>query len=101
MIQFGRVEGFLEESSTGNNRYRLRVVLETSRDWRVVRDEEIALSASPADRRDLTWQVDQYTQETIGVDLAEEGWEVIGGGELPTDEPAAVIRSATYAVRRL
>jgi hypothetical protein len=54
--------------------------------------------ATPAD---LTWHADQLTQETIGADLAEQGWEVIGGGEPPAPEPGELARSASYAVRQL
>ena len=57
--------------------------------------------ATVPDTLDLAWHADQYAQETIGVDLAAAGWEAIGAGDLPTPEPNAPVRSATYAVRRL
>ena len=50
---------------------------------------------------DFAWHADQLTQETIGVDLAALGWEVIGAGELPSPVPGEIARSASYAVRRL
>lgn len=67
----------------------------------VVRSEVLD-PVRPVDSRDeLFWHADQWTQETIGVDLAEQGWEVLGASD-----PGEVVefgppRSATYIVRRL
>jgi hypothetical protein len=77
------------------------VVLETGRAIRTVREEDLPALRPIYDAHDLAWHADQYAQETIGSDLALEGWEVIGGGEIPEIEPGALARSATYAVRRL
>lgn len=102
-MQFGRVEGFvapLGESASGW--LRLTVTLETGRGRvEVIREELVAVLRPIAGPDDLAWHADQYAQETIGVQLAESGWEAIGAGELPRPEPNAPARSATYAVRRL
>jgi hypothetical protein len=101
-MRFGRVEGLAEVVEGAESEcLHLRVVLETSQGLTVVRDDFVPL-LEPADAdRSLAWQVDQYTQETIGVDLAAEGWEVIGASDLPTATEGEIARSASYAVRRL
>lgn len=64
-----------------------------------IRDEAVPVLAG--DRAgDLDWQVDQYTQETIGVTLAEDGWEVFSTSERtgnPGDGPGS---SLVYLVRQ-
>jgi hypothetical protein len=101
-MRFGRVEGFGEVvRSEVRDRLHLRVILETAQGLVVVRDDVVPLLEVPGVESPLTWQVDQYTQETIGVDLATEGWEVIGAGELPTAGAGEIARSASYAVRQL
>lgn len=67
---------------------------------RTIRDEEV--SALPGERAaDLAWQVDQYTQETIGVTLAMEGWEVFSTAEQDsTTDEARTGCSPIYLVRR-
>jgi hypothetical protein len=101
-MRFGRVEGIVEKvpAPRGAN-LRLRVFLETGQQWRTVRDEIVPLLGTSGQDEDLSWQADQYTQETIGVDLAVEGWEVIGAGEIPPPDIGEIVRSATYAVRQL
>jgi len=99
---FGRVEGTLTSEIIGSaTRYRLTVILETGQLLRVIRDEIV----SPVDTlgSDITmeWYADQLTQETIGNELATQGWEAIGGGEVPPAEPGSVARSARYAVRKV
>ncbi|MFN8591137.1 MAG: hypothetical protein U0031_06695 [Thermomicrobiales bacterium] len=83
---------------------RLTVWLDTGQRLETVRDETLAPVRPIASFADLVWHADQWTQETIGTTLAEQGWEAIGAGELPdTDasEPGALPRSAPYAVRNL
>jgi hypothetical protein len=101
-MRFGRVEGLVE--AIGNDSeiaLRLRVILESDRGITVVRDEIVPALAPIEGSASLSWQADQYTQETIGVDLAMAGWEVIGAGELPVVETGEIARSASYAVRQL
>ncbi len=102
-MQFGRVEGFVAPPDDADGgRLRLTVTLETGRGRvEVVREELVAALRPIAGADDLAWHADQYAQETIGVQLAAAGWEAIGAGDLPTPEPNAPARSATYAVRRL
>lgn len=95
---FGRVEAIAVPTLNG---IRVTVYLETGRTLQTVRDEEVALLKPVLNGNDLAWHADQYAQETIGSELALQGWEVIGGGEIPAVEDGAVARSAAYAVRRL
>ena len=74
-MQFGRVYGFV---TRGTNDLRwLTVVLDTGREVRTIRDEAIPAMLAI---NDPAWLADQLVQETIGVDLAREGWEAIGEG---------------------
>jgi hypothetical protein len=91
---FGRVEGFVR---LDGDSLELHVTLETGANLVTVREERVPRLSAEAS---FQWQADQYTQETIGTVLALEGWEVIGGGELPFDEDSTMFRSARYAVRR-
>lgn len=101
-MRFGRVEGLAEAVGQGDRAVlHLRVMLETADGVKPVRDEVVPLLSVSGGARGLSWQVDQYTQETIGVELAAEGWEVIGASDLPTATEGEVARSATYAVRQL
>jgi virulence-associated protein VagC len=102
-MRFGRVEGFVAPPDPADRGLlRLTVTLETGRGRiEVIRDESVAVLRPIAGPADLAWHADQYTQETIGVQLAEAGWEPIGQGEAPPPEPNAPARSASYAVRNL
>jgi hypothetical protein len=101
-MRFGRVEGFVTpEAGPDGLRLHLTVYLESGRSIDVVRDEWLEPVRDIEGPDDLTWHADQWTQETIGVDLAEQGWEVVGGGEVEQAAPGEVPKSATYAVRNL
>ena len=101
-MRFGRVEGVVVPVEVAGERLlRLTVYLETGERLTVVREEDLRPFRPLLGPTDLIWHADQWTQETIGVDLAEQGWEVIGAGELATPEPGELARSATYAVRKL
>jgi hypothetical protein len=95
---FGRVEAVAMRTEGG---LRVTVYLETGQALRSVRDEEVAVLRPLVTDVDLAWHADQYAQETIGNALALEGWEVIGGGDIPEVEPGSMARSASYAVRKL
>ena len=101
-MRFGRVEGVVEPVEVeGEVKLRLTVLLETGERLEIVREEVLAAMRPATTPAELAWHADQWTQETIGVDLAEEGWEVIGAGELAEPERGALARSATYAVRKV
>ena len=99
---FGRVEGVVVPVREGEEtRLKLTVYLETGRRLELVREAILTPLTPLRTRADLTWHADQWTQETIGVELAEAGWEVIAAGDPPEPQPGELARSATYAVRRL
>lgn len=103
-MRFGRVEGVVTPVETGDGLLlRLTVWLDTGRRIETVREETLSPLRPIAGFADLVWHADQWTQETIGTTLAEQGWEAIGAGELPTDdgEPGLLPRSAPYSVRNL
>ncbi len=77
----------------------LTVSLETGRTIETVREQRLAPLRTILGIDDLIWHADQWTQETIGVDLAEAGWEVVGAGPMPTPNPDRPASSAVYAVR--
>lgn len=96
-MRFGRVYGVITQCA--DDERWLTVVLETGRDVRTVRDE--AVSRLLADE-DPAWLSDQLVQETIGNELAEEGWEVVGP-DASDNEPGpvsgALAMSPTWVVR--
>lgn len=98
-MQFGRVYGFVTPRSSGD--LWLSVVLDTGREIRTVRDEAIPAALSG---EDPGWLADQLVQETIGVELAVDGWEAIGEGTMETDDAvdtSAVGSSPVWIVRRV
>ncbi len=96
-MKFGRVDGFLTVGDGGT--LHLTVNLESGREVTVVRDADVAMLKPIQNDDDLRWHVDQYTQETIAVDLAEQGWEVFAAGESPPHDESGLARSAGYLVR--
>lgn len=101
-MRFGRVEGIVVPvEDDGEARLHLTVYLEHGSRLDVVRDETVPLLRPLTTDADLLWHADQFTQETIGVDLAHQGWEPIGAGEPPIPEPGELARSASYTVRNL
>ncbi len=101
-MQFGRVDGVVVPVETPEGPgLRLIVSLETGSRLTVVREETLRPVRPLEDSAALSWHADQWTQETIGIELALEGWEVVSGGEAPDLEPGALARSASYVVRRL
>lgn len=101
-MKFGRVEGRLHWTTDGETpRLSLTVVLETATGVTVVRDEPVEPPAALPRQGDLVWLADQYTQETIAVDLAQDGWEVISGTDSSHDGGRHLPQSATYTVRKL
>jgi hypothetical protein len=93
-MKFGRVIGIVVPEG---NLLRLTVTLESGGAIRSVREALVPVLDSA---RDLDWHADQYTQETIGVELAEQGWEAIAGGDAPEPQPG-IGQSINYSVRNL
>lgn len=98
-MQFGRVYGFVTPRESGES--WLTVVLDTGREIRTVRDEAISGELM---MEDPGWLADQLVQETIGIELAQEGWEAIGEGTVEPDDTvdlSAIATSPVWIVRRL
>ena len=101
-MRFGRVVGMVVPTGVGEaDPLRLVVHLESGQGVETVRDEGLPRVRPVQGRAGLFWHADQWTQETVGVDLALRGWEPIGEGEEPADEPGSLPRSRVYAVRLL
>lgn len=102
MVDFGRVTGVVERLDDANGEVLvLTVTLETRDTVTVVRRQTLDPVRPIHGHADLVWHADQWTQETIGVDLAEQGWEVLGVSDLEADTPSGTHRSPAYSVRRL
>jgi hypothetical protein len=98
-MQFGRVEGFL--TFTRNGSLRLTVMLDTRHRVAAVRDEAVPAALR---EQDPAWLADQLVQETLGNELAEAGWEVIGEASPDNnhaDGASPTARSRCYIVRRV
>lgn len=92
-MRFGRVYGFVVP---GENTERwLTVVLDTGKEVRTIRDEVVSPNLA---MEDPGWLADQLVQETIGNELATEGWEVVGEGSDEDRDPTAVEAIATSPV---
>ena len=99
IVRFGRVYGVIMRRSPGE--LWLTVVLDTGREIRTVRDEAVPAALSG---EDPYWLADQLVQETIGVELAVEGWEAIGEGTGDAEDPVevtAVAASPVWIVRQV
>jgi|SRR3954447_23766301 hypothetical protein len=98
-MKFARVQGHGSRSDSGA--IRLVITLDNGTRSEVVRQETLPwLEFGPAG--DVAWQIDQYTQETIGSQLADLGWEAISEDTrnrgLVDD---GFVHSATYVVRQM
>lgn len=101
-MRFGRVQGHGRQVLMHNEtKVSLMVTLDTGHAASVVREEVLPwLEFGPPG--EIEWQVDQYTQETIGTVLALEGWEPFA--EDQTASPRSddgLAHSAVYTVRNL
>ena len=96
-MRFARVTGNVVANDDALD---LTVTLDTGRSVTSVRSERVPALGVGELAADLNWQADQYTQETIGNELAEQGWEAIA--EQPASERVPGIGvSSTYTVRNL
>ncbi len=98
-MQFGRVEGFLTRTQSGE--LRIIVLLNTRQRVIIVRDGAIPAALHG---NGLAWLADQLVQETVGNELAEVGWEVVGEASQEDEDlgaAAAIARSPCYVVRRV
>ncbi len=93
-MKFGRVIGIVVPQANG---LQLTVTLDSGGVVRAVREAVVpVLDATQS----LDWHADQYTQETIGVDLAADGWEAFANGDPPQTQPG-IGQSQSYTVRNL
>lgn len=91
-MRFGTVQGVLVQTPAG---WRFTVMLLIREGGSVVRDDPVPdhlVGEDPA------WLIDQLVQETLGNELAEEGWEVIA---ISDDSPVDSGQSRLYSVRNL
>lgn len=93
-MKFGRVIGIVVREG---DLLRLTVTLESGGAVTSVRDALVPVLDTG---QDLDWHADQYTQETIGVELAEQGWEAFAQGDTPVPQPG-IGQSSSYSVRNL
>lgn len=91
-MRFGTVSGVIGGSEQSG---WFTVMLHTGEDSTIVRDERIPVGLAGSDP---VWLIDQLVQETLGNELAEQGWEVIAVSEPVKDE---VTRSRNWTVRHL
>lgn len=108
MVQFARIDGVVtiveytnHEGSSVASKVQLTVTLDNGVTTRIVRTETLTPLRPIETDADLSWHADQWTQETIGVDLAGEGWEAFALGEASDSHAAGIGQSPTYIVRRL
>ncbi|MDQ3045810.1 MAG: hypothetical protein M3R06_11785 [Chloroflexota bacterium] len=103
-MRFATVHGLVVMEAVGNvEMLHLKVFLALGRGHQaeLVRDESLAPVRPVNGIADLNWHADQWTQETLGIELALAGWEPIGVEDLsPTlGGQAGIGASSTYYVR--
>ncbi|MCO5215166.1 MAG: hypothetical protein M9953_13625 [Thermomicrobiales bacterium] len=91
-MRFGTVSGVL---GIGENERWFTVMLQTRDETVVVRDDVVP---AMLEGEDSAWVIDQLVQETLGIELALEGWEVVAVSERAPDN---FMQSRTYTVRNL
>jgi hypothetical protein len=92
VAQPGGDQGFLD----------LTVTLDRGTSVETVRSASVPVLPVPEGEDMLEWQADQYTQETIANELADQGWEPIGVVADTDPRRGAVLgrSSPTYVVRQ-
>ena len=91
-MRFATVSGIIGKDSHSG---WFTVLLHIGEESIVVRDEPIPPALQDSDP---TWLIDQLVQETLGNELAEQGWEVIAVSEPVADSS---VRSRNWTVRQL
>lgn len=91
-MKFATVSGVI---GVEDDRGWFTVLLHIGADSTVIRDEDIPDELSTSDPG---WLIDQLVQETLGNELAEQGWEVIAVSEPVKD---SAVRSRNWTVRNL
>ena len=97
-MRFGKVSGYVVARDDG---LWLSVSLESGRGLKAIREQLVPVLSESTETATLDWQADQYTQETIAVDLAEQGWEAIAEEAAISEHPEGIGRSKLYTVRNL
>ena len=95
-MRFGRVSGYVVAH---DDQLSLTVSLDSGNRVETIRSEVVPARGVEADALDLGWEADQYTQETIGNELALLGWEAIAS-EPAESSPTGSGVSAVYLVRK-
>lgn len=91
-MRFGTVSGVI---GTGQDGSWFTVMLHTGESSDVIRDEAVPDAFADSSPK---WLIDQLVQETLGNELAEQGWEVIAVSEPVKDDQ---VRSRNWTVRNL
>lgn len=91
-MRFATVSGVI---GMANGADWFTVLLHTGEESVVVRDERVPETLADSDPK---WLIDQLVQETLGNELAEQGWEVIAVSEPVHDDS---VRSRNWTVRNL
>lgn len=104
-MRFGRVTGTVvqvpSEDGDPTPWLELTVLLDAGDAIATVRSEQVPMLVIPDGADPLTWQADQYTQETIANELALQGWEPIGlaadsdvarGAAIGASSPVYIVR---------
>jgi hypothetical protein len=98
-MKFARVQGHGSLSDDARS-ILLVVALDFGARSEIVREETVAwLAFGPPG--DVQWQIDQYTQETIGSILAEDGWEAISEDTRVAGIDDGLYHSPSYVVRQM
>lgn len=91
-MRFATVSGVI---GVGEGSGWFTVLLHTGEESKIVRDELIPAGLVDSDPK---WLIDQLVQETLGNELAEQGWEVVAVSEPVNDDS---VRSRNWTVRNL
>lgn len=91
-MRFATVSGII---GIGEQASWFTVMLHSDEHSEIIRDEQIPPALA---KENPTWLIDQLVQETLGNELAEQGWEVIAVSEPVRD---GEIRSRNWTVRLL
>ena len=107
-MRFARVVGVVrpvvDGEGAGTGLLDLVVTLDSGSRVETVRSERVPVLPVPNGVEELPWLADQFTQETIGNELALDGWEVVGVAPDERDRDTAATltgSSPMYVVRHI